>query len=193
MSENVNKIENDKILEINSEVEASSDSVILPPSDLSEIPEIELDEELKEMIKSADSTSVDKSMTEAAPMIQLAIVGRPNVGKSTLINAMIGQDRLVVSPVPHTTRDSISVDHEYNGRTIRFVDTAGLTGTSSFLRKRLPKLQGLMMDDAMGTLNKANVCAVVIDIEPKVASSELLEMLKEAKQKRTYGGKSYVN
>lgn len=165
----------------------------LPAPDLSDIPASELDDELKEMIESANKARVDKSMLEESPMIQLAIVGRPNVGKSTLINAMIGQDRLVVSPIPNTTRDAITIDHEFNGRTIRFVDTAGLNGTSSVLRKKLSRLEGLMMDSSIGHLNRANVCAVVIDIEPQVASSELLSMIKEAKKKRTPTGQAYQN
>lgn len=62
---------------------------------------------------------------------QLAVIGRPNVGKSTLINALTNSDRLVVSPVPHTTRDSVFVDFEYDGRAMKLIDTAGLMGMLS--------------------------------------------------------------
>ncbi len=58
--------------------------------------------------------------------LKLAIVGRPNAGKSTLINTLLGEDRLVVGPEAGITRDSIAVDWEYGGSKVRLVDTAGL-------------------------------------------------------------------
>lgn len=58
--------------------------------------------------------------------IRVAVVGRPNVGKSTLINRILGEDRLVASDVPGTTRDAISVDLERDGRPYRLIDTAGI-------------------------------------------------------------------
>ena len=142
--------------------------------------------ELLEMISEADKVPVDVSMREAPPMIQLAIIGRPNVGKSTLINALIGESRLVVSPTPHTTRDSVHIDFDFRGRQIRFIDTSGLSGTSGMLRKNLTRLHGLMMDNAIYSLKRANVCAFVVDIEPHVASSDLLSMIKAAKGQKLY-------
>ncbi len=56
----------------------------------------------------------------------LAVVGRPNVGKSTLVNALIGKDRLLTGPEAGITRDAISVDWEWDGKPIRLVHTAGL-------------------------------------------------------------------
>lgn len=58
--------------------------------------------------------------------VRVAVVGRPNVGKSTLINRVLGEDRLVASEVPGTTRDSISVELERDGRQYRLIDTAGI-------------------------------------------------------------------
>jgi GTP-binding protein len=58
--------------------------------------------------------------------IRIAIIGRPNAGKSTLINRLLGEDRLLTGPEAGITRDSISVDWEYEGKAIRFVDTAGM-------------------------------------------------------------------
>ncbi|TDI49405.1 MAG: ribosome biogenesis GTPase Der [Acidobacteria bacterium] len=57
---------------------------------------------------------------------RIAIVGRPNVGKSTLLNHLLGEERVIVSAVPGTTRDPIDVDVEINGETYRIVDTAGI-------------------------------------------------------------------
>src|SRR5258705_236192 len=58
--------------------------------------------------------------------LQLAIVGRPNVGKSTLVNRLIGEDRMLTGPEPGITRDAIAIDWAWRGRAIRLVDTAGL-------------------------------------------------------------------
>ena len=58
--------------------------------------------------------------------IRVAIIGHPNVGKSTLLNQLTGSDRAIVSPIPGTTRDAIDEVVEYHGRRIRFIDTAGI-------------------------------------------------------------------
>jgi len=58
--------------------------------------------------------------------IRLAIVGRPNVGKSSLVNRLVGQDRVIVSPIPGTTRDSVDTDLEYDNTRFRLIDTAGI-------------------------------------------------------------------
>ena len=60
-------------------------------------------------------------------VIQVSIMGRPNVGKSTLLNAILGEERVIVGPTPGLTRDSIHVEWKYDDRTFKLVDTAGLT------------------------------------------------------------------
>src|SRR5206468_9926043 len=60
------------------------------------------------------------------PGIKVAIIGRPNVGKSTLLNALTGQDRAIVSPIAGTTRDAVDETVTRNGREYVFVDTAGI-------------------------------------------------------------------
>jgi len=63
---------------------------------------------------------------EDAGRVRVAFVGRPNVGKSTLVNRILGEERMIASDVPGTTRDSIAVDLERDGRSYRLIDTAGL-------------------------------------------------------------------
>src|SRR3989449_10442432 len=58
--------------------------------------------------------------------ISVAVVGRPNVGKSSLVNRLLGEERLVVADEPGTTRDAIDTPLRYHGRTLVFIDTAGL-------------------------------------------------------------------
>src|SRR5256884_8989158 len=59
-------------------------------------------------------------------VIEVAIIGRPNVGKSTLLNRMVGEERSIVSPIPGTTMDNVDTEIARDGRAYRFVDTAGI-------------------------------------------------------------------
>ena len=77
---------------------------------------------LAELPADGDATLLD----EDPERIRIAFVGRPNVGKSTLVNRILGEERMIASDVPGTTRDSIAVDIERDGRKYRLVDTAGL-------------------------------------------------------------------
>src|SRR5262252_4286151 len=81
----------------------------------------ELYERLAPFSRPGDLAAVD---LEGA--LQLAIVGRPNVGKSTLVNRLIGQERLLTGPEAGITRDAIAVDWRWHGRPLRLIDTAGL-------------------------------------------------------------------
>src|SRR5207237_2540595 len=63
---------------------------------------------------------------ESVPEIKVAIIGHPNVGKSTLLNRLTGSERAIVSPVPGTTRDAVDEVVESDGRRFRFIDTAGI-------------------------------------------------------------------
>jgi GTP-binding protein len=91
--------------------------------------------------------------------LQVAIVGRPNAGKSTLINRMVGEDRLLTGPEAGITRDSISLDWNWRGRPIKLFDTAGL-------RKRArveDKLEKLSVADALRAVRFAEVVVVLLD------------------------------
>src|SRR4051794_5656542 len=68
----------------------------------------------------------DEETVDDEDLIRLAIIGRPNVGKSSLLNAFLGTERVIVSDVAGTTRDPIDTELEFEGRTLRLVDTAGI-------------------------------------------------------------------
>lgn len=91
--------------------------------------------------------------------LQIAIVGRPNAGKSTLINQAIGEDRLVTSEVAGTTRDSIPVDFNYKEKPIRLVDTAGLRRRSRVHEK----VEALSVSETMRSIQYAEVVLLVVD------------------------------
>lgn len=94
-----------------------------------------------------------------ADTIRVAVVGRPNAGKSTFINKLIGEDRLVTGPEPGITRDSIEVKFEYGGRKFEMLDTAGM-------RKRAKvqaKLEKLSVGDTLRAIRFAEIVILLMD------------------------------
>ena len=91
--------------------------------------------------------------------LKLAIVGRPNVGKSTLVNRLVGEERLVTGPEPGLTRDAIAVDWSYRERPIRLVDTAGLRRKARVSEK----LEKLSVGDALRAIRRAEVVVLIVD------------------------------
>lgn len=100
----------------------------------------------------ADSKSNDRPT-------RIAIVGRPNVGKSSLINAILSEKRAIVSPVPGTTRDAVDVSYVYNGRTFTFIDTAGMRQE----RRIHDELEAAMTGRSAHAINRADLAVLVID------------------------------
>jgi GTP-binding protein len=105
---------------------------------------------------------------EAPKAVEIAIIGRPNVGKSTLLNRMAGEERSIVSPIPGTTMDSVDTDVLRNGKTYRFVDTAGIR------RKGKTKLVAEKLSVVMAKrgLERADVAILVIDGEHGVTQGD---------------------
>jgi GTP-binding protein len=93
--------------------------------------------------------------------IRVAIVGRPNTGKSTLINQLIGEERLLTGPEAGITRDAIAVEHDWQDRKFRFFDTAGLRRRSRVEEK----LEKLSVADALNAVRFAEVVVVLLDVE----------------------------
>jgi len=95
----------------------------------------------------------------AAAPLKLAVVGRPNAGKSTLINRLLGEDRLVTGPEAGITRDSISVQWEWKGRPVRLIDTAGLRRRA----RVTTKLEKLSAADTRRAIDFAEVVVLLLD------------------------------
>jgi len=91
--------------------------------------------------------------------LNVAIVGRPNAGKSTLINRLVGEERLLTGPEAGITRDSIMVPWEWNGRVINLVDTAGIRRRARVQQK----LEKLAVSDALRTIQYAEVVILMLD------------------------------
>lgn len=101
--------------------------------------------------------------------LQMAIVGRPNVGKSTLINKLLGEDRLLTGPEAGITRDSIAVDWTYQGREIRLIDTAGLRRRA----KVIEKVEALSGAETRRAINFAQVVVLVLDARDMLEKQDL--------------------
>ncbi|MFT0877276.1 ribosome biogenesis GTPase Der [Rhodopseudomonas sp. G2_2311] len=101
--------------------------------------------------------------------IRVAIVGRPNAGKSTFINRLLGEERLLTSPEAGTTRDSIAVEVEWKGRDFRVFDTAGLRRRSRIEEK----LEKLSVADALRAVRFAEVVVLMMDAQHRFEEQDL--------------------
>lgn len=116
-------------------------------------------EKYRQLIEGDMVEGDDEDEDDDKKPIRIAIIGRPNAGKSTLINKMLGEDRLLTGPEAGITRDSISVDWEYEGRQIRLVDTAGLRRKARVQEK----LEKLSTADTIRAITFAEVVVLVMD------------------------------
>jgi GTP-binding protein len=101
----------------------------------------------------------DDHPTQDKRLIPTAIVGRPNVGKSSLLNRILGEERVIVSEIPGTTRDAIAETFSYKGRQFTVIDTAGLRRKS---RVDSP-LEAYSISRTIETIKKAHICVLLID------------------------------
>ena len=105
-----------------------------------------------------DEEKEDEAVDPKRPLL-LAIVGRPNVGKSTLLNRLVGEERVLTGPEAGITRDAVRVEWEWKGRPIRLVDTAGMRRRSRIEAK----LEAASVADTLDTIRLADIVVVVLD------------------------------
>jgi GTP-binding protein len=147
----------------------------------------ESDEEILRKERQAQADAVAEAMDEEAGLIdggdvrpfvdedvdrvpRIAIVGRPNVGKSSLLNALLGQERVIVSDVPGTTRDAIDTTLEWEGRTVRLVDTAGIRRRGKVASG--PDAERFSALRALKAIGRADVCILVLDATEGLAAQD---------------------
>jgi len=111
---------------------------------------------------------VDRTGPAKAPSLKLAIVGRPNVGKSSLINAILQDQRTIVSHTAGTTRDSVDIPHQRNGQSYLLIDTAGMRARG----KHDSSVEVFSVMRSEKTVERADICALVIDAVDGVTAQD---------------------
>ncbi|MFT4279350.1 MAG: ribosome biogenesis GTPase Der [Rhodopseudomonas sp.] len=134
----------------------------------------ELYDALRPLMPAPDDQEDDEPIDDseeaiATRPIRVAIVGRPNAGKSTFINRLLGEERLLTSPEAGTTRDSIAVEVEWKGRDFRVFDTAGLRRRSRIEEK----LEKLSVADALRAVRFAEVVVLMMDAQHRFEEQDL--------------------
>ncbi|MEK1931911.1 MAG: ribosome biogenesis GTPase Der, partial [Pararhizobium sp.] len=135
-------------------VEALGQDRAFPP----EIDEAETDVDLRGEQGAEEDEEFEPEYDDTKPL-RVAIIGRPNAGKSTLINRFLGEDRLLTGPEAGITRDSISVEWDWRGRTIKMFDTAGMRKKARVQEK----LEKLSVADSLRSIRFAEAVVIVFD------------------------------
>jgi GTPase len=127
----------------------------------------------KRTAEGGEKTGAEEASTSGEPHeVKVAIIGHPNVGKSTLLNQLVGKDRAIVSPIAGTTRDSIEEVLKYHGRAIRFVDTAGIRrkGKTRLMAEKLSVVMARKnIEDADIVLFMVDATEGVSDLDASIA------------------------
>src|SRR4249919_1994607 len=114
---------------------------------------------LEEIAEHLPATDEVEDMIGDSERVRVAFIGRPNVGKSTLVNRLLGEERMIASEVPGTTRDSISIDMERDGRLYRLIDTAGLRRKS----KVEEAVEKFSIVKTLAAIEECQVAVVMLD------------------------------
>ncbi len=125
----------------------------------------ELNEDAAQEKESADDGAAD---ARPKPRIKVAIVGRPNVGKSTLSNTLLGEERMIAYDQPGTTRDSVSADFERNGRPYTLIDTAGIRRRG----KVTDMIEKFSVVKTLKAIEDCNVAVLLLDARESIAEQD---------------------
>ncbi len=114
------------------------------------------------------ASAFDAEVAEEAKPIKVAIVGRPNVGKSTLVNTLLGEERVITFDEPGTTRDSIYLDFERGGRSYTLIDTAGVRRRG----KVTETIEKFSVIKTLQAIDDANVVVLLLDAEQGISEQD---------------------
>jgi GTP-binding protein len=120
--------------------------------------------DLAEWLPASETTE-----TEDEDLIKIAVIGRPNVGKSSLLNKILGYERTIVNPLPGTTRDSIDSSFTMNGRNYLLIDTAGIRRKSRISMT----LEKYSVVQAMKAVDRCDIALILIDAEENITEQDV--------------------
>jgi GTP-binding protein len=126
----------------------------------------ELLEQIEKILPETDGIENQESRIE--DRLKVAIIGRPNVGKSSLINAIVKSERAIVSELPGTTRDSVDISYERGGRQFVFIDTAGMRRRG----KLASSAEVFSVRRAERSIRRADVCILIVDLTSGVTAQD---------------------
>ncbi len=127
--------------------------------------------------KSLNKTKIRPKAYKETNPIKISLIGKPNVGKSSLFNKLIGEDRVIVSPMPHTTREPHDILVEVEGQDYLFVDTAGIRRKT----KVSGELEKIGISKSINTINKSDIVLLLLDATEPISDQDqqLAGFLKE--------------
>ncbi|WP_333023925.1 ribosome biogenesis GTPase Der [Wolbachia endosymbiont of Pentidionis agamae] len=129
--------------------------VLKQRADISESNDISIQERNKSISYLDDQKIYNNELIKP----RIAIIGRPNVGKSTFLNNLLSENRLIVSSEPGTTRDSIDIDYSYNGNSITLIDTAGIRKKASII----DNLESKFVEKSIESIKRSHVVVLMLD------------------------------
>ncbi len=143
----------------------------LPPESTAELARKEA-EKLADSIDAPDELEDEEEASYAIDdtPVRVAIIGRPNVGKSSLLNALLGQERAIVSDIPGTTRDAIDTAFEWAGRTVRLIDTAGIRRRGKVASG--PAAERFATLRALKAVTRADIAVLVVDAQDGLTAQD---------------------
>jgi len=124
---------------------------------------------------------MEERSEELKNAVKVCFIGKPNVGKSSLINKMLGFERTIVSHIPHTTREPQDIEFNYKDKLIKLVDTAGLSrqGQKDHRKSRVPAkikdvraLEKMSIEKSLHSLNKADIALFVLDVKEELTRQD---------------------
>ena len=124
---------------------------------------------LDELVRAFPADPEDHSGQLSEEVIKIAVVGRPNVGKSSLINRLLGEDRLVVSEIPGTTRDAIDTLCHRGDKSYLLIDTAGIRRKS----KVDEKIEKFSIIKSLKSMDRCDVALIVLDVEEGITEQDI--------------------
>jgi GTP-binding protein len=127
-----------------------------------------MDEALAPFVGAPDEDAAGDADAGGRPRNRVAIVGRPNVGKSTLVNALLGENRMIAFDAPGTTRDAIEVEFEFAGQPFVLIDTAGLRRKG----KVFESVEKFSVVKTLQAIDQANVVVLLLDAASEIAEQD---------------------